>query len=184
MRKAGQPLAQPAGDPVDALGPHRGEPGLAVEVDEAEPLVADLEPGPPGPLSQVPQVIPVKAFKLIGDVDAPPAPALDPGPVRMAPGDDLDERRASRARMPAGVGQAQHLTKAHAGLRQRGESRRSRSDPDHSPLAASRAALADKIAATCAGVSSGQASRRLRRTGIGLRRLALERPSRWARNAR
>ena len=63
-------------------------------------------------------------------------------------------------------------------------SRRSRSDPDHWPLAASRAAHACKIAATCAGVSSGQASRRLRRTGIGLRRLDLDRPSRWARNAR
>jgi hypothetical protein len=57
-------------------------------------------------------------------------------------------------------------------------SRRSRSDPDHSPLKASRAAHADKIAATCAGVSSGHASRRLRRNGTGLRRLALDRPSR------
>ncbi len=64
------------------------------------------------------------------------------------------------------------------------KSRRSRSDPDHSPLAASRAAHPDKIAATCAGVSSGQVSRRRARTGIGLRRVVRERPSRWARNAR
>jgi hypothetical protein len=34
--------------------------------------------------------------------------------VRMIPGDDLDERRASRARMPVGVGQAQHLTQPQA----------------------------------------------------------------------
>ena len=121
LRQPGQPLAQPAGDPVDTLGAHRGEPGLAVEVDEAEPFVADLEPGPPGPLSQVPQVVPVKPLELIRDVDAPAAPALDPGPVRMIPGDDLDERRASRARMPVGVGQAQHLAQAHPCLRERGE---------------------------------------------------------------
>ena len=63
-------------------------------------------------------------------------------------------------------------------------SRRSRSDPDHSPLAASRVAHACRIAATCAGVISGQTSRRLRRSGIGLRRLVPDRPSRWARNAR
>ena len=121
LRQSGQPLAQPVRDPVDTLGAHRGEPGLAVEVDEAEPLVADLEPGPPGPLGQLPQVVPVEALELIRDVDAPAAPALDPGPVRMIPGDDLDERRASRARVPVGVGQAQHLAKAHAGLRERGE---------------------------------------------------------------
>ena len=63
-------------------------------------------------------------------------------------------------------------------------SRRFRSAPDHPPLAASRVAHADKIAVTCAGVSSGQTSRRLGRTGIGLRRLVRDRPSRWARNAR
>lgn len=57
-------------------------------------------------------------------------------------------------------------------------SRRSRSDPDHPPLAASRAAYACKIAVTCAGVSSGQTSRRRGRTGIGLRRLVRDRPSR------
>ncbi len=57
-------------------------------------------------------------------------------------------------------------------------SRRSRSDPDHAPLIGSRAAHADKIAATCAGVSSGQTSRRLGRSGTGLRRLARDRPSR------
>ena len=109
-------------DPCKHVSGRSGaQPGLAVEVHEAEPLVADLEPGPPGPLSQVPQVVPVKAFELIRDEDAPPAPALDPGPVRMTPGDDLDERRASRARMPVGVGQAQYLTQAHACLRQRGE---------------------------------------------------------------
>jgi hypothetical protein len=64
------------------------------------------------------------------------------------------------------------------------KSRRSRSDPDHSPLKASRAAHADKIPATCPGVSSGQASRRLGRTGTGLRRPERDRLSRWARNAR
>src|SRR6516165_12772390 len=110
LRQAGQPPAQPARDPVDPLGPHRGEPGLAVEVDEAEPLIADLEPGPPGPLSQIPEVVPVKALQLIRDVDPPAAPALDPRPVRMVPGDDLDERRASQARVPVAMGQAQHLT--------------------------------------------------------------------------
>ena len=64
--QAGQHLAQPVRDPVDALGAQRGEPGLAVEVDEAEPLVADLAPGLPGPLGQLPQVIAVEALQLIG----------------------------------------------------------------------------------------------------------------------
>ena len=94
----------------------------------------------------------------------------------MIPGNDLDERRTSRTRVPVGVGQAQHLAKAHPGLRKSGEQQAIPQRPR--PLAASRQAHADKTAATCAGVSSGQASRRRGRTGIGLRRLVLERPSR------
>ena len=146
LRQAGQPLAQPVRDPVDPLGPHRGQPRLAVEVDEAEPLVGDLEPGPPGPLSQVPQVVAVKALQLIRDVDAPAAPALDPGPVRMIPGDDLDERRASRARVPVGVGQAQHLAQAHARLRQSGKKQAvpQRSRPSAAGRIPRRARLQDR----------------------------------------
>src|SRR5207245_7415637 len=117
-------------------GAQRGEPGLAVEVDEAEPLVADLPPGLPGPLGQIPQVIAVEALELIGNIDAPAAPALDPGPVRMIPGDDLDERRSPRTRMPVSMGQAQHLTKAHPGLCKRGEQQAVTQRPR--PLAAGR----------------------------------------------
>ena len=73
----------------------------------------------------------------------------------MLAGHDLDKRRLAPADVPVGVRQAQRLAQAHAGLRQRLKQQPvAQRPPPLAPLAL-EAGQPSRIAATCAGVSTG-----------------------------
>jgi hypothetical protein len=96
----------------------RREPGAAREVHEHRGGVQVRHRQVGAGLAQLPRVLPVKPVQLVGDEHPPVALPLDPHPVRVLTGNDLDERRVAAARVPVPVLQAQGLAQPQPGLGQ------------------------------------------------------------------
>ena len=105
----GQVPAQSRHQVIDAAGPPRREPGAAGQVHEHRGGVQVRRRQVGAGLAELPRVLPVKGVQLVGDEHPPVALPLDPHPVRVLTGNDLDERRAAAARVPVPVLQAQGL---------------------------------------------------------------------------